>query len=96
MTDQLGSEQRALRQAVGEVLHYIWDPIGVAGVPQARNEYDGYVDHICSLLWHGADNSAITRHLVQIADQHMGLPGTETRADLAADKLLEWRDAVAR
>lgn len=85
-----------LRQAVSEVLHYIWDPIGVAGVPQARDEYDGYVDHICDLLWQGADSSLLANHLVQIADQRMELPGTRSRADLAANKLLEWRDVVTR
>ena len=96
MTDSLGPEQKALHQAVGEVLHYIWDPIGVAGVPQARDEYDGYVDQVCSLLWRGASNAQLAQHLVQIADEHMGLTDTESRAALAAGKLLEWRDAVTR
>ena len=94
MTDHLGPEQKALRQAVDEVLHYIWDPIGVAGIPQARGEYDGYIDHICGLLWQGADSSQIAQHLVRIADQSMGLTGTELRAGLAASKLLGWRDAI--
>lgn len=96
MIDQLGREEEALRQAVSEVLHYIWDPIGVAGTPQARDEYNGYVDYVCTLLWQGADTSLIAKHLVQIADRQMGLTDTESRADLAAEKLLEWRRAVAR
>jgi len=96
MTRKLGPEERALQVAVGEVLHYIWDPIGVAGTPQARDEYDGYVDHVCTLLWQGADHSVLAKHLVQLADERMGLPGTESCAELAAGRLLEWRDAVTR
>jgi len=96
MEDRLGPEEQALRRAVGEVLHYIWDPIGLSGSVQARDEYDGYIDHVCGLLWDGADAIQISKHLVQLADQNMGLPDTQGRSDLAARKLLEWRDAVTR
>jgi len=96
MRDRLGPEEKALRRAVGEVLHYVWDPIGVAGVPQARDEYDGYVDHVCTLLWQGAESAVLAEHLVQVADQNMGLSGTEDRADLAARRLVEWLDVVTR
>lgn len=96
MASNLEPRQISLRQAVGEVLHYLWDPIGVAGVPQARDEYDGYADHICSMLCHDIDKPVLVRHLVQIAEQQMGLSGTEDRAELAAGRLLKWRDELAR
>jgi len=96
MSCNLEAGQVSLRQAVGEVLHYLWDPIGVAGVPQARDEYEGYVDPICDLLHRDVDMSLIAAHLVWIADQCMGLSGTEDRAELAARRLLDWRDALAR
>lgn len=96
MTDGWGPEEKALHRAVGEVLHYIWDPIGVAGSVQARDEYDGYIGQVCSLLWQGADARQISEHLVELADRNMGLTDTQARADLAAGKLVEWRDAVTR
>ncbi len=96
MTPTLGPEFAALRRAVSEVLHYVWDPIGVAGTPEARDEYDGYVDSVCGMLWHGADANAVTAHLVGIADDAMGLPGTQERAARAAEVLLAWRDVVTR
>lgn len=77
MSPTLGPEAEALQRAVSEVLHYIWDPIGVAGVPEARDEYDGYVGAVFGLLWHGADASELVAHLVGIADASMGLPGTK-------------------
>ena len=33
-----------------EILHYIWDPIGVAGAVMARDEYSGYVPKLVTLL----------------------------------------------
>ena len=35
-----------LHRRTDEVLHYIWDPIGVSGVPTARDEYSGYVPRL--------------------------------------------------
>lgn len=87
-------EMLTLRRAVSEVLHYFWDPIGIAGVPQARDEYEGYVEPICSLLWQGADHPALVRHLLQLSEQGMGLPGVQEQAARAADRLLEWREIV--
>ncbi|WP_426802944.1 hypothetical protein [Xanthomonas campestris] len=96
MKYQLTPEQEVLHRAVGEVLHYIWDPIGVAGIAQARDEYDGYVDDICTLLWQDAGSDLIAEHLVEIAEHRMGLPGTEHLAELAACKLIEWRAVASR
>ncbi len=96
MTPTSGPEADALERAVSEVLHYVWDPIGVAGVPGARDEYDGYVGDVCALLWRGADAEGLAAHLVGIADASMGLPGTQARAERAADILLAWRDVVTR
>jgi hypothetical protein len=89
-------QQISLHQAVGEVLHYLWDPIGVTGVPQARDEYDGYVDHICGMLHQDIAESSLAGHLVHIADRHMGLFGTGDRAALAARRLLACRDVMTR
>ena len=96
MASRSGPEATALQRAVGEVLHYVWDPIGVAAVPEARDEYDGYVGRVCTLLWQGADVDALTAHLVGIADASMGLPDTRARAERAATVLLNWRDVLTR
>ncbi|WP_311260639.1 MULTISPECIES: hypothetical protein [unclassified Xanthomonas] len=81
---------------VSEVLHYLWDPIGIAGVVEARDEYDGYVLGICTLLWQGADHVLIGKTLIDIADEQLGLPGSEAQAERAALKLILWRDAITR
>ena len=85
-------KDQLLLRAIDEVLHYIWDPIGVAGIPQARDEYAGYVASVYSWLRAGAPESEISAHLTRIADENMGLPGREEKSAEAAAVLTDWRD----
>jgi hypothetical protein len=50
MSKNLTSVDQELFKRVDEVLHYFWDPIGVKKVPQARDEYVGYVPKIFGLV----------------------------------------------
>ncbi len=70
---------------IGEILHYMWDPIGVRGIPQARDEYDGYVHQVFAHLERGASESEICRHLADITAGRMGLENTEASAKHDAD-----------
>jgi hypothetical protein len=65
---------------VSEILHYIWDPIGVRGVPQARDEYDSYVHKVFSLLERGASEPEISQFLSDISTEAMGFLATEATA----------------
>ena len=62
-----------LSRRVGEILHYIWDPIGVRGAPRARDEYDNYVSPILELLEGGATETELSACLTEIATEAMGL-----------------------
>lgn len=95
MSDRLSPQDQALIRVVGEILHYVWDPIGVAGTPQARDEYDGYVGPVFSLLRSGASESELAAHLARIADERMGLPGRAKESLEAASLLVDWRDFLA-
>lgn len=58
-----------------------WDPIGVAGVEEASDEYDSYVARVYVMLMdERASAEAIAAHLFEIATEHMGL---SNKADLA-------------
>ena len=96
MTDprSLSQEDRRLFRIVGEVLHYVWDPIGVAGVPLARDEYDAYVPQVFGLLRAGSAESAISDYLQQVSEVRMGLSRLEDRANETASVLVDWRDHV--
>jgi hypothetical protein len=87
-------DDRDLYRMVDEVLHYVWDPIGVAGEPRARDEYYGYVPAVFKLLRDGAEASNIAAHLQEIATAGMGLPPNADRDARAAALLLEWKEIV--
>ncbi len=84
----------ALSQRIGEVLHYIWDPIGVSGVPQVRDEYDSYVPGILNLLVIGSSTHEIGTHLNNIVTDRMGLKGNLEQSLQIADILIDWNDFI--
>ena len=95
MMNSLDDRERRLYTAVDEVLHYVWDPIGVAGVPQARGEYHDYVPEIVSLLVRGASTAELEAFLAEAAWDRMGLTAVPERARRVTSILLDWRDSLA-
>lgn len=96
MGSRLSQQNQAPLRVVGEVLHYVWDPIGIAGMPPGRDDYDGYVCPVFSLLRSGAPASAIAAHLEYVADKRMGLPGQKEASENAANILIDWREHLQR
>jgi hypothetical protein len=76
---------------VDEVLHYLWDPIGVAGAPETRDEYQGYVGPVLAMLQSGASESELSTYLSRVADEDMGLASERALADQAASALIKWQ-----
>lgn len=60
---------------IGEVLLHDWDPIGVADVPEAQDEYRGYIRGIYDVAVEARSVRAVAEHLVKIERGHMGLSG---------------------
>jgi len=75
MGQELAPDHLKLYHRVDEVLHYLWDPIGVAKVPEARDEYYSYLPHVFSLLIHNAKSEEIVGFLVKTATETIGLSG---------------------
>lgn len=94
MGSKLSPKHQELYNAVDEVLHYIWDPIGVSGVPQARDEYYGYLPHVFSLLRNGASEESIAVYLSEVATDRMGLPANPQRDREVVSILADWKDAI--
>jgi hypothetical protein len=65
-------------------MHYIWDPIGVSDVPEARDEYASYLPQVFALVRDGADHEKVARFLLSVETQQMGLPGAADGAREAA------------
>lgn len=75
-----------------EVLQYIWDPIGVAGEPGARDEYDGYVPSVAWMACDGASAERITAYLMGVVETRMGLEPRQEDAMRAAQVILDWSE----
>lgn len=94
MGDKLGPKDLELYRAVDEVLHYVWDPIGVSGHPQARDEYYGYLPKVFGLVRDGAHPEEVAAHLGSITTDRMCLsvkPGHDLKV---AHLLAAWREAI--
>ena len=97
MNSQLTPDQKELYRRVDEVLHFLWDPIGVAGVPSARGEYNTYVHHVFSMLVERANSKVIAEYLVKTQTESMGLsmtPSSRQRAEEIASILEDYRDYI--
>jgi hypothetical protein len=97
VASRLSPDQKALFRRVDEVLHYVWDPIDVAGSPEARDEYDSYAHHVFSMLIRGVPSTEIAQFLITTETEAMGLLASEPvreRADEVVRILERWRDYV--
>jgi hypothetical protein len=43
-------QSRGIRRQIRRVLMEHWDPIGVAGIPEAADEYDGYIGDFYEMI----------------------------------------------
>jgi len=87
-------EGKALYQRVDEVLHYLWDPIGVSGIPAARNEYQSYVPIVFALLNENASMEQIAGYLNEIVTKQMGLRENTDATRHVAAVLQDWKAAL--
>jgi hypothetical protein len=75
-------QSRENRRRVREIFMREWDPIGVADVEEAADEYDTYVGRAYVMLMdEHASAEAIAAYLFEIAANNMGL--SSNGADLA-------------
>lgn len=86
-------QSRALVARVDTVLWEVWDPIGVNGFPEARDEYTGYAPRVAGMLRSGASDAEIECHLNRMVTDRMGLP--PMRPDIAARTLAALRAFLA-
>lgn len=78
--------QRHVRRLLME-----WDPIGVAGVDEAQDEYDCMVSPLLHLLFDGADQSALLGWIRTRRVDHFGLSaGSPADIRLAAELTAWW------
>ncbi len=100
MGHKLPPNEKELYRRCSEVLHYVWDPIGVAGIAESRDEYDSYVPPIFARVIEKASASEIADVLDRFALENMELsPDREKSKEVARLLLAHWdriNERVAR
>ena len=84
---------KELFRRIDEVVHYIWDPIGVSDTAYARTEYQSYVPQIFGRVKAG-DWESIVEYMKLVATDHMGIGFDEKRAKQAVELMLEWKKVI--
>jgi hypothetical protein len=77
--------QRQLRQ-----LLMAWDPIGVAGIPEAADEYDCMISPLMHQLSAGAEESTVAQWLVAELKDHFGLTANPDGERQVATDITRW------
>jgi len=85
---------RELYKRVDEVLHYVWDPIGVSGIPEARDEYNMYLPRVFALLKESANEERIADYLGTITTESMGLSAKREHDIAVARLLIDWKETI--
>jgi hypothetical protein len=94
MEEKLNPCDTALYSACDEVLHYVWDPIGVSGIPETRDEYYGYVPTVFSMVRNNQNVTNIAAYLTEITTERMGLAKNEEHDIYVAGLLLKWKKII--
>ena len=84
---QLAATERYL-EAIKTALLNEWDPIGVRQFPEAKDEYDSYAPHICTLLITRRPQQEVYDHLWWLETERMGLTGNRQATERFAERLL--------
>jgi hypothetical protein len=82
-----------LFRRIEEVVHYIWDPIGISGQPQARDEYSNYMTAIFGRVKAGKEDEII-EYLRWAASDNMGLQFDKEKAIEATRAMLDWKSYI--
>ena len=94
MKRRLPAIEEELGHRIDEVLHYLWDPIGVSARPHARDEYNAYSTHVFSILLRGCSCREIADYLTSIEKDYMDLAISDqsrANAKAVADILIDWK-----
>ena len=77
-----------LHHKIGNILLREWDPIGINDIPEAQDEYEGYIHDILSMLTSGKNVNDIYNYLLWAEAEHMGLDANRENAHIIAIKLV--------
>jgi len=94
MGEKLNPQEMELYRATDEVLHYIWDPIGISDAPSARDEYWSYLPRVFKMLVDENPNEVIVEYLLRIESERMELKPNKENAKRVVEILNEYKEKI--
>ncbi|MEW6181945.1 MAG: hypothetical protein AB1500_02045 [Bacillota bacterium] len=97
MIQTLSPAETELYRRVDEVLHYLWDPLGVSEIPPVRDEYYSHLSNVYNLVQNTVDGKDIVDYLLFIECESMGIKISDRSRDRAseiAQILIEYRELL--
>lgn len=94
MGERLPPKELELYKRCDEILHYVWDPFGVAGFPSARNEYEGHLPQVWRMVRDQVEADKIVEHLISLEKEQMQVQVSGDRARRAVEKMTQWRNWI--
>lgn len=94
MNQHRDDRARQIQESIRGVLLHEWDPLGVMDVPEAQDEYDGYVGGVYGLLVSGATAEQLAEHLWKMETDTMGLSTADQAALLPVAQSLRGLDVM--
>ena len=88
MGHKLPPGQLELYKKLDEILLTEWDPIGVGGIAEARDEYHAYLPHVFRLALQGESENKIAEYLLWVETERMGLSGDRLKCKRIAGVIL--------
>lgn len=90
MGQTLPENEKELYQRIDEIIHYLWDTIGIAGEPFAHDEYYAYLPEIFSLAKKKNSEEEIVEYLNDIRVKSMESPSDMKRCKEIALMIVKW------
>ena len=84
----LNNSQRS-QDEIKKILMKEWDPIGIANIPEAQDEYDAYIRQVYHLLIKKASWQQIFDYLWWVETDHMALLGDRQKTEYLARYLCD-------
>ena len=95
MGKKLTPEQLELYQSIDEILWKDWDPIGISGSTEARDEYYSYLPVVFRMAMEDTAQQKLADYLFSIEKQRMGLDGNMRGCLHVAELILKRKNEIA-
>jgi hypothetical protein len=79
---------------VDEVLHYLWDPIGICAEPGARDEYKTYALQVFNMFKQNKEAKEISNYLEEIIKNKIGLIPNIENCGYVTEVLVNYKNYI--